>query len=60
TFGGSVRPLKFVVSTCTFYFNRAAIPQAVRVAGFAQAGAAPDVFIAAKANVNGEMQSPRG
>ena len=59
TFGGSVRPLKFAVSACTFYFNRAAIPQAVHIAGFAQAGEGPDVLIAAKTSVNGKMQIPR-
>ena len=36
TFGGSVRPLKFAVSDCTFYFNRTAIPQSVCIIGFAE------------------------
>lgn len=50
TFGGSVRPLKFAVSTCTFYFNRAAIPQAVHIIGFAQEEETAEVLIAAKTN----------
>ena len=49
TFGGSVRTLKFAVSTCTFYFNRAAIPQMVAVTGFARSCETELVPIAAKA-----------
>ena len=50
TFGGSVRTLKFAVSSCTFYLNRAAIPQMVAVTGFARPPETELVQIAAKAD----------
>ena len=36
TFGGTVRPLKFVVSDCTLYCNRNPGIRLVRVTGFAE------------------------
>ena len=48
TYGGSVRPLKFVVSECTLYCNRNAGSPTVRIAGFAQSQDAQTPLIAAK------------
>ncbi len=49
TFGGTARQLKFPVSACTLYCNRAVVSgETVRVAGFARDAGAPDALVAAK------------
>jgi len=48
TYAGSVRRIRFAISTCSMYCNRGVTSRIVRIAGFAQAAGVRDAVIAAK------------